>query len=613
MEEIRDRKLNIVGERYRSFSEFYRENEHRLPNALYEEEDDNVCKQLFEVADGTYFSSEDTKDALLFGSDLFDAEFEKAKLSAWKTLKDKYEWLENERFASDTHGQHVLVERHVLGHPESFSRRRENLAKKRSIRVFYDAMCPASTPVKARIRAGVSVLAAIDALEQIGYEVSFSFVLAKYGGPNKEGDPTLLLDIVLKSFGEPLNMHRVEFAMASKSMLFHVGSWWTRRFARTPINYGKGEGYPLSYDGNRLAAAREYAKKQRGVYLSEDIIEIQHGSNPVSVLEYVLRDVGEERNLIAHLRGGMPMPAGVQPAQGKLFSGWSFEEGFARENAEKYAPETQSEEHEEELKPERNDQDSINGDNPNKMQGRSFDQNRNYSRHTESGTINSTGFGTKTDTENDTFSSEETRESGESSSSNMSSTMQNRDNESAEGEKPSNDSNKNSNGNHGDDAGDEKGDGGKTGQGASDEKTEKEDGASKDEESDDESGENMDSEVSAKPDINEEGDGIDFTQISKELEDELQDAEASDPQDVDAFVVMLRKRYVMFEQGEYLRMKTDEKMQRQRAEEHADAARNTAPTPPPPAASVAPTRDGMKLGPPRNTPFSMTYIPEKEK
>ena len=329
MEEIRDRELAIVGERYRSFDEFYRVNGGRRLNQLYSQKGDGVAESLFEAAPGEMFSPEDTRNAVLYGSDLFEDQFKEATFRAHKLMREKYEWLDEPSFAADTHGQNVIVERFMVNHPKAFHRRNETQRRRRSVNIIYDAMCPASTPVEKRIEAGCSVLASAEALETIGYEVALSFALAKYSGNKSKGDPTLLLEIAMKKYGEPLSSRRLEFPFASKTMLFHVGSWWAHRFPRTPVHYGDGEGYPLSYDKARIAQLKDYAKKRHGVYLSEDIIEVQDASDPVRVLEHVLGAIGEERELIAHMRTSTPMQVAIQPSQGKLFSA-SSEDGVEK-------------------------------------------------------------------------------------------------------------------------------------------------------------------------------------------------------------------------------------------------------------------------------------------
>lgn len=321
MESIRDRELNIVGERFSSFLEAYRVCDGRSLNRAFAERGDGSALALFCADNESCFSPADTRTALLYGDERYHERFLAASAQVGKALKDRYEWIPSNVFSTDVYGQHVIVERYAAGHPKAFSRKRIRPRRRRSVNIFYDIACAASTPVNQRIESGSIVLAVADALDKMGYEVALTLSIAKFGGNSMADDPTLLMEVALKNYGEPLNPKRLEFPLAGKPVLFHLGALWAHRFPGAPSDYNGTEGYPLSYDRNRVKKMRAYAEKNHGVYLSEDIVELQLGLDPTKVLERVLEDMGEEDALEAHLRKTRTLDAAVNPEQGRLFGG----------------------------------------------------------------------------------------------------------------------------------------------------------------------------------------------------------------------------------------------------------------------------------------------------
>ena len=321
MESIRDRELNIVGERFSSFLEAYRVCDGRSLNRAFAERGDGSALALFCADSESCFSPSDTRTALLYGDGRYHERFLAASEQVGKALKDRYEWIPSDVFSTDVYGQHVIVERYAAGHPKAFSRKRIQPRRRRSVNIFYDIACAASTPVNQRIESGSIVLAVADALDKMGYEVALTLSIAKFGGNSMADDPTLLMEVALKNYGEPLNPKRLEFALAGKPVLFHLGALWAHRFPGAPSDYNGTEGYPLSYDRNRVKKMRAYAEKNHGVYLSEDIVELQLGLDPTKVLERVLEDMGEEDVLEAHVRKTRTLDAAVNPEQGRLFGG----------------------------------------------------------------------------------------------------------------------------------------------------------------------------------------------------------------------------------------------------------------------------------------------------
>ena len=321
MERLDDRELSIAGEAYASFSEAYRVNERRALNTCYGPVGDRSATMRAEVAPSTWFLPEQTKEALLFGYEGFSTAFARSQARMERLMAERYEWRADERADTDVYGANVVVERVAAGHPETFTRPRRHMRKKRSVAIVYDTMCAASTPLEKRVEAACAVMAAARALERVGYEVKLDFALAKFSGNSMAGDATLLLAVGLKGYGEPFVASRMEFPLAAKSVLFHLGCFWAHRFAGTPMDYGPGEGYPLSYDPRRVKAMEAFAKKRGGAYLSEDIVEVQLAADPVRVLERVLGVAGDFETLALHVRRKTAMNVAANPRQGKLFSG----------------------------------------------------------------------------------------------------------------------------------------------------------------------------------------------------------------------------------------------------------------------------------------------------
>ncbi len=321
MEQLRDRELSIVGEAYASFSEAYRVNGPRALNAFYEQVGDRSADARAEVEPGVWFSPEQTKEALLFGYEGFSDAFARSQARMERLVAERYEWRADERRGTDVYGANVIVERVAAGHPETFTRPRRQMRKKRSARILYDTMCAASTPLHKRVEAACAVMAAARALEHVGYEARLDFSLARFSGNSMAGDATLLLLVALKDYGEPFVASRMEFPLAAKSVLFHLGCFWAHRFAGTPMDYGPGEGYPLSYDPRRVKAMEAFAAKRGAAYLSEDIVEVQLAADPVRVLERVLGVAGDSEALALHVRRKTAMNVAASPKQGKLFSG----------------------------------------------------------------------------------------------------------------------------------------------------------------------------------------------------------------------------------------------------------------------------------------------------
>lgn len=661
MERINDTELSIVGERYSSFTEFYQVNSRRALNAVYAEKGAGVSDRPFEVDAGVVFGPEDTRQALLQGSPIFEERFKRASAKAERIIKHKYEWLEKRHVKTDVLGQNVLVERYMSGHPETFARRRVQTLKQRSVHIVYDATCSASTDVERRIEAGCAVLAAAQALERIGYKTAISVAIAKFSGTVGGDDPTLLLEVTIKDFSDSLNARRMQFALAGKSLLFHVGCWWTRRFAQVPCDYGDGEGYPCTYDKARVKALEEYAKKRHGVFLSEDFVDLKLDADAVRVLEQVVEGVEGEDELRAHLRTSTPLSAAVPSEQGRMFSTFAptpiAGEGQGGTSARAEA----ADEGKEQPVLGRQSAGKVRhapapfGQGSSKI-GDSAGSSRAGSGLGQDGSTRAQGDGGNrqgADAVESPSGSEQRRQSSTGGKQGVgASEIEERPGQdrtgshnagmgkdtSEKGSGPSGDGSSGSGGGSGDAPGkgrasapdDELPGSGREPTGSKAGERRENDGASAPDPgnktrkaptsaSDSQAGtasgsgqESDDSHDSEEQDMTEEQQR---KQGEPEEQQELKgapvppeekfdiDAERLDDIEEDPFVVMLRKRIARFENGDYLNMQIDQKMARRKAE--GKGCRDGAvPAPPAPKG-----KSSLEMGPARNTPFSMTYRP----
>ncbi len=655
MERLDDRELSIVGEAYASFSEAYRVNEHRALNTCYGPVGDRSATMRAEVAPGTWFSPEQTKEALLFGYEGFSAAFARSQARMERLMAERYEWRADERADTDVYGANVVVERVAAGHPETFTRPRRHMRKKRSVAIVYDTMCAASTPLEKRVEAACAVMAAARALERVGYEVKLDFALAKFSGNSMAGDATLLLAVGLKGYGEPFVASRMEFPLAAKSVLFHLGCFWAHRFAGTPMDYGPGEGYPLSYDPRRVKAMEAFAKKRGGAYLSEDIVEVQLAADPVRVLERVLGVAGDFETLALHVRRKIAMNVAVNPKQGKLFfgiggdarpdgrgaPGASGETGDATSYADSAAAGEAGGVSPNAAQPLRaprpfnaagqsaavnagagNGEEGTGDDAHESTQGEGgagFDAQGaggqiGVSAHADAGDAAARGAGAERGMQPDTGDGGGETVDGEAvdatgSGRGFAASMDGFAEEG--GGTPGDagvsftrhtDSGQDGAGRDGSVHDGEQADGERADEGT---RGEDEDGAEGMGEQGSTAQESLDGQGKKAATTATDGRDEDAGAMAHEQpEPEQSREEQSLERDEDPFVVMLRKRFVRFEEGAY---REQSEAERARAEAH-----RAGRTPPAPPITAENSEGGFKLGAPRNTPFSISYVPKKK-
>lgn len=245
MHTINDNANNIVGERYASFAEFYQVNEARQLNAHYRPEHDNTALDPRSVSDGMKCTWAESKLALMYGTDLYSEQFRKALIEARRAVRPVAARHERILFQKDLVGQSVLVERALVGHPKSFSRRSRNRTFEGRASLLFSISCPWATTVEERVRSGCMVLAVVEALEAIGCSVEITLLAYAAVAELNTSYPATFCEISLKRFGERLNPRKLEYAVAAKATLFHAGCWWLHRFPSAPCNYGRGEGYAI--------------------------------------------------------------------------------------------------------------------------------------------------------------------------------------------------------------------------------------------------------------------------------------------------------------------------------------------------------------------------------
>ena len=648
MERLDDRELSIAGEAYASFSEAYRVNERRALNVCYGSVGDRSATMRAEVAPGTWFLPEQTKEALLFGYEGFSAAFARSQARMERLMAERYEWRADERADTDVYGANVVVERVAAGHPETFTRPRRHMRKKRSVAIIYDTMCAASTPLEKRVEAACAVMAAARALERVGYEVKLDFALAKFSGNSMAGDATLLLAVALKDYGEPFVASRMEFPLAAKSVLFHLGCFWAHRFAGTPMDYGPGEGYPLSYDPRRVKAMEAFAKKRGGAYLSEDIVEVQLAADPVRVLERVLGVAGDFETLALHVRRKTAMNVAANPKQGKLFSGAgsgagrigqsegdaSREVGGAASCAgsaavgeaggvsagaqsprapqpfdaagESAAADVGAGDGEEGIGDDAHK--STQGEGNAGFDAQDAGGQIGVSTHADGGDAMHAGGGSGRAARLDAGDGgEEGADVVDDAQDPVADTVGASDGGGTPGDAGvsftrDTDSGQDDDGRDGSAHDGERADGERVDEGA---RGDDEDGAEDMGEQGSTAEESLDGQGKKAATTATDGRDEDAGAMAHEQpEPEQSREEQSLERDDDPFVVMLRKRFVRFEEGAY---REQSEAERVRAEAHREGR-----TPPAPPITAENSEGGFKLGAPRNTPFSISYVPKKK-
>lgn len=263
MQRINEKELNIYGERFASIDEMVRICNERQLNDVYSS--DYSVFDTREVKDGKHYTHEESMKDLAYGTDMFNEEF--AKISRETKLNlDRY--LATKPIARnkrDFVGNSVSVGRVLAGQPNAFNRRVKTNQKVKTVNIYYSISCPWFYEAEERIKGGCTLMAITEALEKLGYQVAIT-LLPFFAFD--DSSPTFLSEVALKDYKTRFNAKKIQFPLASKSVLFHLGCWWLHRSPEVTKNLGWCEGRAVDNDRSRLNDAKKYVKKHGGVFLS---------------------------------------------------------------------------------------------------------------------------------------------------------------------------------------------------------------------------------------------------------------------------------------------------------------------------------------------------------
>lgn len=292
MQRILDRENNIVGERYETFDELFKVNESRPFNDAYERGGgDRSAKDRRSVTDGTRYSWDESKKDIMFGSNLFDDRFAEIKRDVDKEVRSYLTEHIGSRVRFDVHGQSVNVGRALMGHPEAFNHRLPRRLKQKTVHFLYNCTCAWHTSTEDRLRAGIIMMCVAETMEKMGYQTAITFT--PFFSYERRSEPSTVCEVQIKDFKTRFNARKLQFPLASESVLFHVGCWWNHRSPETTYDYGSGEGVCVDYDSERKEQAKAYALRKSAIYLSTPLIRNDLGMDVNRVFEYVFDNLEE--------------------------------------------------------------------------------------------------------------------------------------------------------------------------------------------------------------------------------------------------------------------------------------------------------------------------------
>lgn len=261
MDRIEVKDLDIVGEHYRTFDEFFSTMEKRPLNGHYS--DDGAADEEQEMKDGVKVARKDSVSFVRKGCSDFNEDFDRFKKDFDRKSARYLKEIRSSRNEMSVVGGSVNVPRAMIGHPRSFSRRVADRRKERVIDVMFDCTCAWYVDVKERIKAGCLAMSVVETLEKMGYGVRFVF--CPFFSVNTFGGKAQILEIELKGYRTPFSLRKMQFPLASKSTLFHIGCWW-HHHSPTCTEHFLFEGKSVMYDDPERA--EKYAEKRGVKYLS---------------------------------------------------------------------------------------------------------------------------------------------------------------------------------------------------------------------------------------------------------------------------------------------------------------------------------------------------------
>ena len=265
MEHIISKPHNIEGERFDSFAEFYQVYPKDAPfNKHYTVDYDAHASR--EVKDGTYYTWEQTQEAVMYGSDVFTEDFQTVLKEVNVDMKNYMTTGIRSRIHKDVVGQTVNVARAMAGHPKAFNHRVPVRVKQKTVHFIFNLSCSWSTTTQQRLKAGCILMAICKEMEKMGYQTKITY--APKVSFQSGSEPSTWPEICIKDYKTPFNEKKMQFALASNTMLAHLGWHWLHRTDTVKSNWGSGEGKSVDYSSERLAQAKAFAKEKGGIYLS---------------------------------------------------------------------------------------------------------------------------------------------------------------------------------------------------------------------------------------------------------------------------------------------------------------------------------------------------------
>lgn len=239
----------------------------------------------YEVGDGTNANGEQSRNECLMGSERFKSQFEEAKREVERQAKEYFTNVRFVRTKQDVVGSSVNVARARAGYPKAFSRRLPDRRPKKVVAINFGLDVRWGYSSEDRLKNAVALMAVVEQLEKSGYSVALNlFATACCNGYS---DDILVCLIPMKSYSSPLNAKKVQFPMASKSVLFHLGCFWKHHYPGT--HYMSCEGYAVNYKG-RDGEVREWCDTMGEIFLSNGYISengLDCGNRVKNIFEFV--------------------------------------------------------------------------------------------------------------------------------------------------------------------------------------------------------------------------------------------------------------------------------------------------------------------------------------
>lgn len=277
----------VVWERFDSVSELLRVTEGRDYHGRWRD-DHRTEGESYEDGVGNELSIDESHRLALSCDDRYE--------SIWREVSSKVSkqialstYAPASRSKMDVVGGSVNVARAMAGHPRAFSRRTPDRRPKKVVRIAFGASCRWYYDTEDRMRNGITVLAIVDRLERAGYSVQLDLLPNCSHNGCKGGFS--ICEVALKTFSSPVNVRKLQFPMAAKATLFHLGCYWQHR-SGSP--YDSAEGRDIAYHC-RESSLREF----RSMFRSHDTVLLTNGMVDEGLETYMDGDVyGNDIELI---------------------------------------------------------------------------------------------------------------------------------------------------------------------------------------------------------------------------------------------------------------------------------------------------------------------------